>query len=150
MSSVQWISGEHSTSTQTEMMITLALCLATNPAHASTQSCGNRSHRPTGPTPPQELRATLACQSKWSTPPPALVSIWGMLCGIPETPQDRWAAINWLYVGQFNLRPCWTVYLIHSSLFPGPHSVARPQEHWLEGLHCLQMAPDPQTQDWTY
>lgn len=32
----------------------------------------------------------------------------------------------------------------------GAYSVARPQEHRLEGLHSLQMAPDPQTQNWTY
>lgn len=32
----------------------------------------------------------------------------------------------------------------------GAYSVARPQEHWLEGLHSLQMASDPQTQNWTY
>lgn len=37
-----------------------------------------------------------------------------------------------------------------NSSFSGAHSVARPQEHWLEGLHCLQMASDPQTQEWTY
>lgn len=32
----------------------------------------------------------------------------------------------------------------------GAHSVARPQEHWVEGLHGLQMASHSQTQDGTY
>lgn len=34
--------------------------------------------------------------------------------------------------------------------FAGAYPLARPQEHWLEGLHCLQMAPDPQTQNRTH
>lgn len=89
-SSAQWISVEHSSLTQTEMMTMLGLCLATSPVHASTQWCGNRSHRPTGPTHPPEPKATRACQSKWSTPPLDLGSIWGMPCGILETLQDRW------------------------------------------------------------
>lgn len=33
---------------------------------------------------------------------------------------------------------------------PGTHSVARPQEHRLEGLYCLQVASHPQTEDWFY
>jgi hypothetical protein len=35
-------------------------------------------------------------------------------------------------------------------LLLGAYSVARPQEHRLERLHCLQMAPDPQAQVWTH
>lgn len=98
MSSAQWTSVERSSSTRTEMMTTLVSCLATNPARASTQWCGNRSPRRTGPTHPQELRATPACQSKWSTRPQGPVSTWGTPCGTPETPQARWAQLNWLRV----------------------------------------------------
>lgn len=32
----------------------------------------------------------------------------------------------------------------------GAYSVARPEKHWLEGLHSLQVAPHPQTKDWFY
>lgn len=152
MSSAQWTSVERSSSTRTEMTTTLGLCLATSPAHASTQWCGNRSHRRTGPTHPQELKATLACQSKWSTPPPGLVSIWGTPCGTLETPQDRWEWIHWLRVRDIIQHNVWRFSdFNHCNLsFSGAHSVARPQEHWLERLHCLQMASDPQTQEWTY
>lgn len=75
MSSVQSISAERSSSTRTEMMTTLGSCSATSPAHASTQSCGNRSRRLTGQPHLQKPRATLACQSKWSTQPLVPVNI---------------------------------------------------------------------------
>lgn len=32
----------------------------------------------------------------------------------------------------------------------GPHTVAWPEERWMEGLHCLQMAPDPPTKNRTH
>lgn len=152
MSSAQWISAGLSSSTQTETTTTPGLCLATSPALASTRWCGNRSHRRTGPIRPQELKATLACQSKWSTPPLGLVSIWGTPCGTPETPQDRWEEIHWLTTWDILQHNVW--HLSHfnhcNSSISGAHSVARPQEHWLEGLYRLQMAPDPQTQEWAY
>lgn len=105
MSSAQWISAEPSSSTRTETMTTLGSCSATSQAHASTLWCGNRSPRPTGPPHPRELKVTLACQSKWSTPPLAPVSTWGMPCGTQETPQDRWdylLAPYWRYTTSFD------------------------------------------------
>lgn len=103
MSSALWISVGPSLSTRTEMTTTLDLCLAISPAPASTQSCGNRSHRPTGRTHLQELKAILACQLKWSTLPRALVNTWGMLCGTLETPQDRWEQVQ-LTWNHFHIR----------------------------------------------
>lgn len=108
MSSVQWISVERSSSTRTETTITLGLCSATSPAHASTQWCGNKSRRPTGPKHPQELKVTLGCQLKWSTPQPDQVNIWEMPCGTPETPQDRWESflfcvVAWNIIAQLNI-----------------------------------------------
>lgn len=97
MSSAQWISAGPSSSTRKETMIMLALCLVTSQAHASTQWCGNRSHRHTGLPHPQELKVTLACQSKLSIPPLVPVSTWGMPCGTQETPQDRWVHFSATY-----------------------------------------------------
>ena len=45
-------------------------------------------------------------------------------------------------------RPCCeTAPVLKSDVFSGAHVMARPQKHWLEGLHCLQVASDPQTED---
>lgn len=148
MSSAPWISAGPSSSTRTETMTTLDSCLVTSQAHVSTRWCGNRSHRRTGLPHPRELKVTLASQSKLSIPPPVLASTWGMPCGTRETPQDRRVHF---------LAPYWEIRQFYSLISPkeihlissGADSVARPQEHWLEGLHSLQMASDPQTQNWT-
>lgn len=58
--------------------------------------------------------------------------------------------------GQVGIAPEKAVFILNVDLFnvwrvdAGADLVARPEEHWLEGLHSLQVASHPQTQNWLY
>lgn len=63
-----------------------------------------------------------------------------------NTPGQVGCSLNTIW----SLSKAVAVFMLSTSnyFYIGAHSVAWPQEHWLEGLHSLQVASYPQTKDW--
>lgn len=149
MSSTPWTSAERCTSTRTETTTTRASCSATSQAVVFTWWCGSRSRRRTGRTSPRRPSAFPASRSKLSTRPPAAENTSGMLYGTQATPPGRWAAPEAYQQLSVCFKSC-KKSVTHQRFDLGAHSVAWPQKHRMEGLHSLQVASHPQTQDRFY